>query len=196
MLAAIKAPLEATTPRLSEAEYLAGERLPGGRHEYVGGELYAMAGGSKAHNIIALNLAVALHQHLRGKLCRSYMADMKLRLARGPAYYYPDVVVSCSGRDLPADAPEDYLVDPLLVVEVLSDSTERSDRHEKLPAYQTVPGLEEILLISQKERSIERWQRQADGWVREKLGAEDRLVLVSVGLEIGVAEIYEDSGIS
>lgn len=95
----------ATVLPVSEADYLAGEPLSEVRHEYVAGHIYAMAGAGKAHNTIALNIATRLRNHLRGTPCRSYIADMKVKVERASAFYYPDVVVTCSDRDTAADAP-------------------------------------------------------------------------------------------
>lgn len=134
---------------LSEADYLAGEELPGPRHEYLAGEIYAMSGASKAHGIISLNIASRLRSHLRGTPCRTWMADMKVHVDSARAYYYPDVVVTCSSADLGPDAPKNYLQDPQVIIEVLSTSTEKVDRREKWQNYRQLPDLQEYVLIDQ-----------------------------------------------
>lgn len=182
--------------RISEEEYLAGERIASIKHEYVAGEVFAMAGTSKMHATIALNIAVALRVHLRGKPCRAYVSDMKVRVKTSPAYYYPDVAVTCSPRDLAADAPAYYIEAPCLIAEVLSDSTERIDRREKLLAYQQLDSLADYLLIDQDKCEVEHYRRTADVWLRDILGPGDTLVLPGLGLELSIEQIYEDSGIS
>ena len=118
---------------LSEADYLAREEESRIRHEYVNGEMYAMSGGSQRHNRIAINAVSALLAGLRGKPCQVFMNDVKLHIARDNAYYYPDVVVVCGESYRMADDAQS-VTDPLLVVEVLSPSTESIDRREKLAA--------------------------------------------------------------
>ena len=185
----------AIVSRISEAEYLAGEKIARVKHEYVAGEVFAMAGASKAHVTIVLNVGAALHAALRGKPCRAYISDMKLRVKAAAAYYYPDVVATCAPRDLAADAPAYYLESPCLIVEVLSESTERVDRSEKLRAYQQIDSLVEYLLINQEKREVEIHRRTPQGWVRDILEPGDACTLASVGLELALDQIYEDSGV-
>ncbi|MDP2822370.1 MAG: Uma2 family endonuclease [Sulfuritalea sp.] len=182
--------------RISEEDYLAGEKIASVKHEYVAGEVFAMAGASKMHATIAGNIFSALRAHLRGKPCRAYISDMKVRVKASSAYYYPDVAVTCSPRDLAVDAPAYYLEAPCLIAEVLSDSTERIDRREKLLAYQQMESLNDYLLINQDKREAEHYRRTAEGWQRDILGPDDTLVLPSLGLELSVDRIYEDSGIA
>jgi Uma2 family endonuclease len=185
----------AIASKISEEDYLAGERLAQIKHEYVAGEVFAMAGASKIHANITLNIAVALRSNLRGTPCRAYVSDMKVRVKTSSAYYYPDVAVTCSPRDLAVDAPAYYLEAPCLLAEVLSDSTARIDRREKLLAYQQLESLNDYLLIDQDKREVEHYRRGADGWVRDILGPGDTLVLPALGLELSVDQIYEDSRI-
>lgn len=125
----------------SVGEYFEGEQLPEVRHEYIGGRVYAMSGGSEAHNILSGNLYVALREHFRGRPCRVFMADMKLRLniAEDDIFYYPDLLVTCDS----ADDAKYYKTMPTVLVEVLSPPTERLDRREKFLSYQRLPSLEE-----------------------------------------------------
>lgn len=122
---------------LSEADYLRGEQDGTLWHEYVAGQVFAMAGASKSYNAISLNIAGRIRSHLRGSPCRTYMADMKVRIehADGVSHYYPDVAVTCSQQDNNPSAPAHYLIEPSLIVEVLSPGTEAIDRREKLLAY-------------------------------------------------------------
>ncbi len=118
----------ATVSYCAEADYLDSEAHADIRHEYVAGEVFAMAGASKRHGTLAGNAFIALRQHLRGKPCAVWMADMKVRVQADSAYDYPDVVATCDPADLHPDAPKDFLQAPKLVVDVLSDSTEQAER--------------------------------------------------------------------
>lgn len=187
--------LHAIVARIDEEEYLEGETRSSIRYEYVAGEVFAMAGGSKAHATIAGNFFAALHSHLRGKPCRAYVADMKVRVKTLSAYYYPDVVATCAPRDLAADAPAHYLEAPCLIIEVLSDSTERIDRREKLLAYQQIDSLSEYLLVDQDKREVEVYRRTPEGWLRDICGPGDAIEMNSVGLSMPIEQIYENSGI-
>jgi Uma2 family endonuclease len=178
---------------LSESDYLAGEQLPGPRHEYVAGEMFAMAGASKTHGTICVNIGFALKGHLRGSPCRSWMADMKVRVGTATAYYYPDVVVSCADADRAPDSPSDYLQAPSLIVEVLSPSTASTDRREKLLNYRQLPSLQEYVLVDQERQWVEVYRRSDDGWLHLMAQAGESVELQSIGLSISVADIYEDT---
>src|SRR5215210_4129937 len=128
---------------LSVGGYLEGERDSEVRHEYVAGQAYAMAGASARHNRIALNIAGRLNDHLAGGECEAFMADMKIRVAPD-LFYYPDVVVTC---DPPGGDPY-FRTTPRLIIEVLSPTTERTDRHEKMAAYKSCPSVQEYALCS------------------------------------------------
>ena len=136
---------------LDEGEYLALEARSPVRHEYIAGEVFAMTGASIRHNIIALNIATALRTHLRGTPCRALMEGVKLYLKEERSYFYPDVMVTCEPRLLELDAQVQVVDSPVLIVEVLSPSTEGIDRREKLRAYRTLPGLKEYAMVSQDE---------------------------------------------
>jgi len=176
-------------PRLTAEDYLSGELTSDIRHEYVDGEVYAMAGAGEAHNLIALNVASFLRSHARGGPCRVFISDMKLHVATWKAFYYPDVMVVCD----PDDAQTYYKQSPSLVVEVLSPSTESIDRREKMLAYRTLPSLREYLLIAQDKRQLELYRRADDGdWllaVRAETGA---VQLDSVNASLALDEVYED----
>jgi len=178
---------------LSEAEYLHGETRARVRHEYLAGYVHAMAGASKAHNTIALNLATRLRAHLRGTPCRSFIADMKVRVASARSYYYPDVVTTCSERDRAPDAPKDHLTEPALIVEVLSSATETIDRREKLQAYTSLESLREYVLVDSRHPRVELYRRLAEGgWERWIWSEGETMRLDSVGLEWTLDELYED----
>jgi Uma2 family endonuclease len=178
---------------VSEADYLAGEPSSDIRHEYVAGIVYAMAGAGKAHNTIALNLATRLRAHVRGTPCRSYIADMKVKVARDQAYYYPDVVVTCSACDTAASAPKDYLTAPALIVEVLSPSTETIDRREKMRAYGALESLREYVLVASESHQVEIYRKLPDGgWDQWILSPGEPVRLDSVNLDLTFEDIYED----
>jgi Uma2 family endonuclease len=170
---------------LSVEEYLKYEKDSPVKHEYVDGQLYAMAGGSAAHNRIARNICNYLDDHLAEDKCEPFIADMKVYVS--PAlFYYPDVFVAC-------DDPDPYYRrEPILVVEVTLPGTARIDRKEKLPAYQAMPSLQEILLVAQERVQIEVFRRQPSGdWQTEVLTEpEEEFHLQSVGLTLSVAQVY------
>jgi Uma2 family endonuclease len=178
-----------------EASYLRNEQAETIRHEYVAGEVFAMAGASKRHGTLAGNAFITLRQHLRGKPCGVWMADMKLRVKADSAYYYPDVVATCDPTDLSPDAPKDFLEAPKLVVEVLSDSTEAVDRREKLLSYRRLPSLDEYVLIDQNKVWVEVFRRTPAGWTQDIYQADEVVQLTSVGLAVPMVELYADSGI-
>lgn len=170
-------------------EYLEGELVSEVRHEYIGGQVYAMSGASEAHNVLSGNLHAALHQHLRGKPCKVFIADMKVRLniAQDDIFYYPDLLVTCD----PADDAKYYKSQPVVLVEVLSPSTERLDRREKFLSYQRLPSLQEYVLVDQEKMAVTLFRRETD-WKPEHLGAGDHLNLDSVEFGISLTDLYED----
>ncbi len=173
--------------RITPEEYLEGEQYSQVRHEYVAGEVRAMVGASRAHSLIAGNLHALLHQHLRDTPCQVHMADLKV--GAGEAFYYPDLLVECEQQP---ELEAQYCERPVLVVEVLSPSTERRDRTEKRFAYQTLPSLREYVLIAQQERRVGVYRRRADaeGWDLESASGADRLWLASVELHVTLDDLY------
>jgi Uma2 family endonuclease len=173
---------------LSVAEYLTGERESPVRHEYVEGEVYAMAGASDRHNRIAGNIYARLSTHLGEGPCEPFISDMKVKVSP-EVFYYPDVVVTCDA--VGADAY--FREEPRLIVEVISPSTERIDRHEKMMAYKSVPSLHEYVLVSQEEMRVEVYRRKGAEWDAQIFTAtEEQLQLASVELSLSVGEIYRN----
>lgn len=175
---------------ISVDEYIAGEQLSEIRHEYIGGQVYAMSGGSESHNAICLNIASAIREHLRGKSCKAFMADMKLRLsiAEDDIFYYPDVFVTCD----PTDNEAYFKVRPSLIVEVLSPSTERLDRREKFLSYIRLSSLQEYVLVEQEKMHVTLFQ-QKNNWKPENLlEPQSVLSLSSIDFSMKLANIYED----
>jgi Uma2 family endonuclease len=179
---------------LSVEEYLEGERLSEIRHEYVGGQVYAMAGGSDDHNRIAGNILTALHGALRGKRCEPFMTDMKLKLPESDAFYYPDVLVVCD----PADNAKYFRERPTVVFEVLSPDTERTDQREKRYAYGSIPTLKVYVIVAQDRRELTILRRERSGsWKPEVLtGSDQVLKLPEIRVEIPLARIYERTTIA
>ena len=172
-------------------EYLEIERMSPLKHEYLQGQLVAMAGASKAHVIIAGNLSAMLVNHLRGTDCISYAADMKVRLPALRTFYYADLVVTCDTRDLGSD--EDFILHPKLIVEVLSDSTEAFDRGDKFSNYKSILELEEYILIHQKQVLVERFQRKSDNlWIPQIYREGDTVEFVSINFNCAIADLYEN----
>jgi Uma2 family endonuclease len=178
----------ARLPQCSADEYLRHEAQGRMRHEYVAGQVYAMAGASEAHNTIALNVAARLREHLRSGPCRVFISDMKLRVEAADAFYYPDILVTCD----PSDSGEYVKERPCLIVEVTSPSTAMTDRREKLLAYRSLATLREYVLIDSTSRRVEVYRRDAQGWAVEVPNESELLVLESVDYRLGLDAIYED----
>ncbi len=174
-------------------EYLELEKTSEVRHEYLGGQIFAMSGGSKEHNTISLNIASRLRSDLRGGSCSVFMADMKVNIRvinqNKNIYYYPDVVVSCDSDD-----KDRYSLNyPCLIIEVLSPSTEITDKREKFVNYRDLESLQEYVLISQNEIKIEVYRQDNQGnWLMQTLGKDNELHLNSINLTPTMADIYED----
>ena len=147
---------------ISPEDYLEGERLSPIKHEYRRGLVYAMVGAKKSHGIIASNFITQLNLHLADRPCLVLSSDIKVRLPEADCYYYPDVVMTCDPQDIQGD--EDFICAPKIVIEILSKSTEKFDRTEKFIDYQTCPQLEEYVLVSQTDQSVEVRTRQGDEW--------------------------------
>ncbi len=175
---------------ITPAEYLTFERTAEFRHEFVGGEILAMAGGTPAHSLIAANLIREIGNALRGSACRTYTNDLRIAAPAGEMYTYPDLSVVCGEPQFdPADA--DTLINPTLLVEVLSPSTESWDRGGKFAYYRRIPSLKEYLLVSQDRPRVERYLRQGEDWLLTEFSGRDAvLTLGSVPAQVSLAEIY------
>ena len=175
--------------RLGEQEYLNGELTSEMRHEYVDGEVYAMAGAGEAHNLIAGNVFAKLRDFARGGPCRVFISDMKLHVQTWKAYYYPDILVTCD----PADSHSHFKERPSLVIEVLSSGTEKTDRREKMLAYRTLASLKEYVIVASDKRHIEIYRRdEQDEWQLAVSNTNEPVLLESVGTRLTLDEIYED----
>jgi Uma2 family endonuclease len=182
--------LVADSAYMTPHAYLEWEARQPKKHEYVAGETYAMVGVSVRHNAIALNLAVALRQQLHGRPCQVLFGEVKLRVAKANAYYYPDLMVCCGEHHHQADGAV-AVDDPMLVVEVLSPGTEATDRREKLGAYRSLPTLEDYVMVSQEEMRVEIYRRSGDiGWQRILLEPGDSLDIPSLEFSLSLAALY------
>lgn len=179
-------------PRLTPQDYLAWERRQEGRHEYVNGEIHAMTGASRKHNLICANLLASLHGQLRGRPCEVYANDMRVKVDATGLYTYPDLVVACDRPEF-EDAEVDTLVNPVLIVEVLSGSKENYDRGAKFAHYRALPSLLEYLLVAQNEYWVEHYARQpGERWLlSDYRGLEAFLTLASIDCRIALRDLYE-----
>lgn len=170
---------------ITEQEYLSGELLSDIRHEYINGEVYAMAGAHKDHNLITMTVSNLLYNHLQDKPCQPYASDMKVKI--GKNYFYPDVMVDCSGKE------EDYYTQyPTLIVEVLSKSTRQHDKTFKRQAYCQIATLQEYILIEQDFVEIERWYRVDEKhWEQTVHYLGHDICFSSIGLTVAVEDIYK-----
>ena len=174
----------------SPEEYLAGERQSPIKHEYRRGQIYAMVGAKKPHVVIASNLVTELNLHLRDNDCIVLTSDIKVRLEEANCYYYPDVAVTCDERDLSSD--EDFILYPSLIIEILSPTTAKFDRGEKFADYQTATSLQEYVLVSQSEMSIESFQKNQQGmWISQTYTKGENINFVTVDFSCPVESIYQ-----
>lgn len=176
--------------RMTREEFLAFERASELKHEYWDGELYAMSGGTLEHSQIQTNISIALGIALRDRPCIALNSDMRVRIPVGDRYVYPDGVVVCGAAEV-EDDEKDTLVNPSVLFEVLSDSSESFDRGRKFEGYQTIATLTDYVLVAQDRVRIEHFQRRGDGsWLLRILGRGDKLTLETAGCELLVDDIY------
>jgi Uma2 family endonuclease len=181
----------ASSRRITPQEYLAIERAAMTRSEYFGGEMFAMSGASWHHNLVKDNLAAELRQRLKDGRCRVTTSDQRVKVDATGLYTYPDIVVVCEEPRFDDDV-QDTLLNPRVVVEVLSDSTEKYDRGKKFSHYQRIAGLQEYVLVAQDEPVVERYVRQpAGGWLLTTVrGLDADFELTSVAATVPLREIY------
>jgi Uma2 family endonuclease len=177
--------------RLTEAEFLEFERRAEVRSEFFDGEMFAMAGGTRNHSLIATNLARELGNRLKGGPCVTYNADLRVKVEATGLLTYPDLSAVCGPHRF-LDAEEDTLLNPILIAEVLSDSTEAYDRGKKFAHYRLMPSLRHLLLVSQKEARIELFSRAVgDEWrLRDAAGLDAKLDLPALEITIALSEVF------
>ncbi len=181
-----------TLLRMSTQEYLAFERKAEERHEFSHGRVYAMAGESLNHSTVCFNGAGRVFAKLLGKFCRGFSPNMKICVSETGRYYYPDLSIGC-GKPVFHDDYKDVLLNPVVVIEVLSPSTEKRARSTKSLAYESIASLQDYLLISQDKPLIEHYARQPDGqWLyKATSGLDSRLFILSIDCHLILAEIYD-----
>ncbi len=175
---------------LTAEEYIAAERKATLKSEYLSGEIVAMSGASDTHNLITMNTSTALYNQLADQGCRIYASDMRVGISAGVSYFYPDIAVTCDKPRFEDDV-FDTLINPQVIIEVLSDSTAGYDRGEKFIRYRQLEPLQEYILISQDQVQVDHYLRQSKKWVLSEFSAlEDVLPLVSIGAELSLHQIY------
>ena len=180
-------------PTCTPEQYLARERMAETKSEFFDGRTYAMSGASRSHARITTNLIAALHGQLRGRTCDVFTSDLKVRVSQTGLYTYPDATVVCGEAHF-ADDAFDVLLNPTLVVEVLSPSTEAYDRGQKFAHYMRLPSIREYVLVAQSRMRVERFTRRDDGqaWVLTVAeGADATVDLPSIGCVLRVGDLYE-----
>ena len=179
-------------PFITPEEYLRLERQSQYRSEYLNGEIFAMTGASRKHNLIVTNILISVGQQLKGKACEAYSSDMRVKVAAAGLDTYPDVAVVC-GEPQFEDELVDTLLNPTVLIEVLSTSTERYDRIAKTSYYRTLDSLEEHLLVAQHEIRVERYVRQEQGpWTQfEYRSLRDVVELTSIECLLPLRDVYD-----
>lgn len=182
--------LAARKPIFSADDYLAWENTQLERHEFLDGEVFAMAGAEDRYVTVTMNVAFALRQHLSGGPCRAFITDMRLHVAASNCYFYPDVLVTCSANDRTSTMSKS---EPTLIVEVLSASTAAYDRGIKFSHYRKLPSLHEYVLVDLDTRSTDCYRKGADGfWVLHPFASGEPVELASVALTITSDQLFAD----
>ena len=177
-------------PRFTPEQYLALERKAEFKSEFDNGFIEAMSGASREHNLITVNVTRSIATQFENRRCEVYAADMRVWVGFAKQYRYPDVTAVCGTPEF-QDSEFDTLLNPTLIVEVLSPSTESKDRNRKFAAYRRLESLREYVLISQSEVLVERYTRDGENWVYTALDSlEDTLHLVSIDCAVPLKEIY------
>ena len=177
--------------KMSPEEFLAFERASDIRHEYIGGQIIAMSGARRNHNVIAANLCTEISNNIEDKNCEIYVADMRVFLPETSEYAYPDITVVC-GEPVFQDDVLDTLLNPVVIIEVLSDSTEAYDRGLKFRLYRSIKTLREYILVSPNQPRIEKYVLHGDGFwmLSETVGLDSALALESINAKIPLSKIY------
>jgi Uma2 family endonuclease len=178
-------------PVATAAEYLRRERVASEKSEFVNGRIYAMAGASRTHNLIVGNTFAELRAQIRGRGCEAYVNDMRVKVSRTGLYTYPDVAALC-GEPKFEDEHIDILLNPSVVIEVLSPSTESYDRGEKFAHYRRLDSLHEYILIAQGTRRVEHYRREGDHWMLTEISDPDGdLTIASLNCVLKLRDIYD-----
>ncbi|MCX7999869.1 MAG: Uma2 family endonuclease [Leptospiraceae bacterium] len=175
---------------LSEEEYLQLERSSSTKNEFYKGEIFSMAGAKKAHNLITTNLIREISLFFKGNPCEVYPSDMKVYIPYEKFYTYPDVTVVCENSQF-LDENQDVLLNPNVIFEVLSESTEKYDRGAKFALYRKISSLKEYVLVSSEEKKMESFLRQENHWLYYESQMDKPFVIHSLGLSLNLEDIYE-----
>ena len=177
-------------PRITEDEYLRLDRAAEMRSEFVDGEIFAMSGGSFPHSILAVRLAVELSLKMRGRNCVVFNSDTRVRTSSTGSYVYPDISVVC-GKPQSHRASDDILINPIVVIEVLSPGTERYDRGKKFGLYREIESLQDYILVHTDSVHVEHFTRQPESWLfREYRGAESSISIESIDCAVLLGDVY------
>ena len=183
--------MENLAPRyLSEEEYLELERKSPHKSEYYKGEIFAMAGAKRSHNLIVTNLCRELSSSLKEKPCEVYPSDMRVKNKVDQFYTYPDVTIVC-GKPEFLNATEDVLLNPQIIIEVLSESTEKYDRGAKFSLYRNIPSVMEYILVSSNERKVESFRRNGSDWIFRESSEGEVFQFQSLDVVLKIEDIYE-----
>jgi len=176
---------------MTPAEFLEFERASDEKHEYRDGRIVAMSGARRNHNIIALNVGSDIQRTLRDKDCEGYPSEMRVYIPASRLYTYPDLVVAC-GEPIFQDEGMDTLLNPRLIIEILSESTESYDRGQKFKNYRSSTSLKEYVLISQKAPAIEKYVKHGDGFwmLTDASGLDAEIILESIDCRLLFADVY------
>jgi Uma2 family endonuclease len=177
---------------MTAEDYLTYERSSTEKHEYYAGQIVALAGASEQHNLIASSVLATLYSQLRKRPCQVYPSDMRVRIQRTGLYTYPDISVVC-GQSIFEDASRDTLLNPAVIIEILSPSTESYDRGKKFQNYRTIETLQEYILIAQDAQQIDHYVRQPDYlWLLSFVSeSHETITLSSIDCTLAVADVYE-----
>ena len=177
-------------PSFTAADYLAWEAEHLERHDFLNGEVFAMAGAEDRHVTVTGNLYIALRQHLSGSPCRTYMSDMRLHVAAANSYFYPDILVTCSAQDVASSLVK---TEPRLIIEVLSPSTAAYDRGLKFSHYRNLSSLEEYALVDLDTRTTDCYRKGSDGlWVLHPFAKGATVSLASVALDVTAEQLFAE----
>ena len=180
----------AVQSHLTPEEYLALERKATIKSEYLDGQMYAMSGASREHNIVCGNIFVALHLQLQERTCEIYSSEMRVKVSATGLYTYPDILVVCDEPRF-EDASVDTLLNPTALFEVLSPSTEAYDRGAKFGYYRQLDSMQEYTLVSQDVMRVEHYLRQKEQWILTEFSSPDDIVqLTSINCELPLREVY------
>lgn len=175
---------------LTEEEYLNHERNSNTKNEFFRGEIFAMAGAKEKHNLIVTNLIRDLSTALKKTACRVYPSDMRVKVSASGLYTYPDISLVCEKPNF-ADGRNDTLLNPSVIIEVLSDSTESYDRGKKFELYRTLSSLKEYILISSDQKKLESFLNRTDGWILQESGTGNSFLIRSLNILLDIEDIYD-----